>query len=286
MIVATAGHIDHGQDHAGACVDWYRYGPAARGEGTRHLHRSRVCPPHATRRSDHRIRRCPGARTVHPQHAQWRLCRRPCDSCGRRRRRRHAADPRAPAHRQFAGRSECDSGHHQARSRGPRPARPSDPRSARAGAVVVVRRRCSACRIRRHRRGNGCAARKAGAGSAAARHQDDQQSGAMARYVVDRVFTAAGSGTVVTGTVIAGSIGVGDTLVVSPAGTHARVRKLQRHGSTTERAHAGERCAINVVNVKQTQVARGDWLVAAEAHNPTDRMDVQVRVLESESTPL
>ena len=126
------------------------------------------------------------------------------------------------------------------------------------------------------------ALRKRLAAAAATEHGAAEDMGVLARFVVDRVFTAAGSGTIVTGTVIAGSIGVGDMLVITPAGIQVRVRKLQRHGSATERAHAGERCAINLANVEQANVSRGDWLVAAEAHHPTDRLDVHLKVLISE----
>lgn len=122
--------------------------------------------------------------------------------------------------------------------------------------------------------------------AAATRARDADHSSALPRFVVDRVFTAAGSGTIVRGTVISGSIAAGDTLVITPAGTPARVRKLQRHGKAVDRANAGERCAINLANVEQTAVVRGDWLVAAAAHQPTDRLDVHVRVLASEKQPL
>ena len=107
-----------------------------------------------------------------------------------------------------------------------------------------------------------------------------------ARYVVDRVFTSPGSGTIVTGTVIAGSIGTGDRLVVSPAGKPARARKLQRHGRSAERALAGERCAINLAGVEHAEVARGDWIVAQEVFHPTDRLDVRLKVLPGEAASL
>ncbi|MGE4240476.1 selenocysteine-specific translation elongation factor [Ramlibacter sp.] len=107
-----------------------------------------------------------------------------------------------------------------------------------------------------------------------------------ARYVVDRAFTVAGSGTVVTGTVISGSIAEGDLLTISPRGVEARVRKLQRHGRAAASAAAGERCALNLAGVELADVTRGDWVVAASAHAPTDRIDVQVKVLAGETQPL
>lgn len=113
-----------------------------------------------------------------------------------------------------------------------------------------------------------------------------RRPGAIARFVVDRVFSATGSGTIATGTAVAGTIAAGDKLIVSPAGTHSRVRGLQRHGQAVDLAHAGERCAINLAGVERVEVARGDWVVAPEAHHPTDRIDVRVDVLAGESEPL
>lgn len=100
------------------------------------------------------------------------------------------------------------------------------------------------------------------------------------RYIIDRVFTVAGSGTVVTGTVIAGAFAADDRVVVSPAGTQVRTRKLQQHGKPVVRVRSGERCAINLAQVEHTALGRGDWLVAPQAHAPTDRMDVGLRLLE------
>lgn len=99
------------------------------------------------------------------------------------------------------------------------------------------------------------------------------------RYIIDRVFTVAGSGTVVTGTVISGELAANERVVVSPAGTEVRTRKLQRHGKPVVRVRSGERCAINLAQVDHTALGRGDWLVAPQAHAPTDRMDVCIRLL-------
>ena len=120
------------------------------------------------------------------------------------------------------------------------------------------------------------------ASAAAAEVQNDLQSGALARFVVDRVFSASGSGTVARGTVISGVIAAGDTLTASPSGKPARVRKLQSHGKAVESAHAGQRCAINLANVEQEEIARGEWLVAQSAHRPTERLGVRCQVLAGE----
>jgi selenocysteine-specific elongation factor len=112
------------------------------------------------------------------------------------------------------------------------------------------------------------------------------QSGQRLRYTVDRVFTVTGSGTVVTGTVVAGAVKLGDRLLVSPSGTAVRVRAIQKDGSACEQAQAGERCALNLAGIERAQVERGDWVVDAAAHAPTRLVDVQLNVLASEAYAL
>jgi len=106
------------------------------------------------------------------------------------------------------------------------------------------------------------------------------------RLAIDRAFTIAGSGTVVTGTVFNGTVAVGDRLVVSPKGAPVRVRGVQMRGQTAERAQAGERCALNLTGADLETVARGDWVLAEAIHAPTQRMDVRVTLLASEPQPL
>jgi selenocysteine-specific elongation factor len=88
---------------------------------------------------------------------------------------------------------------------------------------------------------------------------------APARLHVDRAFTIAGAGTVVTGTLWAGSIGRGDTLVLHPRGERVRVRGVQVHDEPAERAGAGQRVAVNLAHVAVRDVGRGDVLAAPEA---------------------
>jgi selenocysteine-specific elongation factor len=64
------------------------------------------------------------------------------------------------------------------------------------------------------------------------------------RPAVDRSFTLAGLGTAVTGTVLSGSVGVNDSVVVSPSGLEARVRSINAQNSPVERGEAGQRCAL------------------------------------------
>jgi len=108
------------------------------------------------------------------------------------------------------------------------------------------------------------------------------------RLAVDRSFTLAGVGTVVTGTVFAGQASIGDRLLLSPSGIEARVRGIHAQNRQAERGHAGQRCAINIAgpHIEKDHVQRGDWLVDPAAHAPTDRFDARLRLLSAEARPL
>jgi selenocysteine-specific elongation factor len=122
--------------------------------------------------------------------------------------------------------------------------------------------------------------------AAAREHADRFREGQHFRLAVDRVFAVAGSGTVATGTVFNGEVRAGDRVVVSPRGTPARVRGLQVRGRAAERAQAGERCALNLVGVDLPGVARGDWILHEAIHAPSRRLDVRLALLSSERAPL
>ena len=111
------------------------------------------------------------------------------------------------------------------------------------------------------------------------------QPGRHFRFAVDRAFTVEGSGTVVTGTVFSGEAAVGDRLLVSPGGVAARVRRLHVHASEAARVRAGQRCAINLANVALADVSRGDWIVAGAIHRPTSRLDTRLRLLPGAHVP-
>jgi len=121
--------------------------------------------------------------------------------------------------------------------------------------------------------------------AAAGTHRGLEQ-GRRFRYAVDRVFSVAGSGTVVTGTVFNGSVVPGDKLLLSPAGHEVRVRGLQKDGKPASGASVGERCALNLTGVEVAQVMRGDWLVDPVLHAPTQRIEVRLRLLETQTRPL
>ena len=104
------------------------------------------------------------------------------------------------------------------------------------------------------------------------------------RLAVDRCFSLKGIGLVVTGIVVAGEVTVEDQLLLSPAGLPVRVRGIRAHDQLTDSARAGDRCALNIVGrgVSEASVSRGDWVVHESLHEPTDRIDVELRVLASE----
>jgi selenocysteine-specific elongation factor len=118
------------------------------------------------------------------------------------------------------------------------------------------------------------------------------------RLAIDRCFTVAGAGLVVTGTVFAGIVRSGDHVVVTPgagrgagsrgAGQRVRVRGLHTQNREAGEGHAGQRCAVNLAGpgLARAAVHRGDWLVAEGGDAPTARLDARLRLLATERRPL
>ncbi|MGC2203614.1 MAG: selenocysteine-specific translation elongation factor, partial [Stellaceae bacterium] len=108
------------------------------------------------------------------------------------------------------------------------------------------------------------------------------------RMPIDRGFTLPGIGLVVTGTVAAGQVRIGERLLISPRGGAVRVRGLHTHNRAVEAAVTGERCAINVGRSSDTgaEPRRGDWIVAAERHAPVKRLDLSLQVSRYAAAPL
>ena len=116
----------------------------------------------------------------------------------------------------------------------------------------------------------------------------DRTSGRRFRLAVDRVFTLSGVGVVATGTVLSGSVHLGDRTQLSPSGLFARVRSLHAQNRPAEAAHAGERCALNLSGpgITKDAIQRGDVALDPELHAPTDRIDARIRVLPTEKRPI
>ena len=106
------------------------------------------------------------------------------------------------------------------------------------------------------------------------------------RLAVDRCFSVAGAGTVVTGTVFSGRVAVGDKLLLAPAGLAVRVRGIHAQNRPAETGQAGQRCALNLAGVDKREIRRGDWVLAAEDPASTTRLDVRLRLLGGETKPL
>ncbi len=106
------------------------------------------------------------------------------------------------------------------------------------------------------------------------------------RLAVDRAFTLDGVGTVVTGTVHAGRVAVGDELQRVPGERRARVRSLHAQNRAVSSAHAGQRCAVALAGMDKQDVERGQWLCAPGMAMATDRMDVELTLWYGEPRPL
>ncbi|MCC7372399.1 MAG: selenocysteine-specific translation elongation factor [Chloroflexi bacterium] len=106
------------------------------------------------------------------------------------------------------------------------------------------------------------------------------------RLPIDRVFTIAGFGTVVTGTLLDGELTLGQEVEIQPSGRKARIRGLQSHRRKVERATAGARVAVNLAGVATDELRRGEVIVAPGTMKPTRLIDVRLRVLEDAPRPL
>jgi selenocysteine-specific elongation factor len=115
---------------------------------------------------------------------------------------------------------------------------------------------------------------------AAAIASERRSSAGLFRLAVDRVFTLAGYGTIVAGTVHAGAVNVGDIVSVMPQGLTARVRSIHANNRETTLGLAGQRCAINLAGLETSQLTRGDWLADARAFEPSIRIDVRLQLLK------
>ena len=101
------------------------------------------------------------------------------------------------------------------------------------------------------------------------------------RLPIDRSFSIKGFGTVVTGTLVGGSLRVEDEAEILPEGTRVRVRGLQSGGRKIDVARAGQRTAVNLAGVEHSEVARGMTLVPTGRFSPTSRIHARIELLAS-----
>lgn len=130
-----------------------------------------------------------------------------------------------------------------------------------------------------------------------AARQHDVQGGAIAssavqdtprafRLAVDRAFTLAGVGTVVTGTVASGTARVGDELQIAPGGRSVRLRGIHAQNQPAEVTLTGQRCALALHGVAKDEVGRGDWVCAGAITLATTRIDVECTLWPDEAKAL
>jgi selenocysteine-specific elongation factor len=101
----------------------------------------------------------------------------------------------------------------------------------------------------------------------------------LPRLPIDRAFVMTGFGTVVTRTLLSGSIGVGDTLMLEPSSSAVRVRGLQTHGRPEQSVHSGSRVALNLAGINVSEVTRGQTLVAPGTLTAVSIVDVETALL-------
>ena len=123
--------------------------------------------------------------------------------------------------------------------------------------------------------------------AASVRENPCAASGGYFRLAIDRVFTLKGAGQIVTGTVHSGQVRVGDRLVLSQSGAVGRARGIHAQNREVRQAGRGERCALNITGagLKRVQIRRGDWLLASASAGLVSRLDARVRLL-SDETPI
>lgn len=115
---------------------------------------------------------------------------------------------------------------------------------------------------------------------------DPERRDDLVRLPVDRVFSMKGYGTVVTGTLLGGTLSVGDEVVLYPRGTNGKVRGLQSHGETVETAPAGRRTAVNLPGLEVADIERGEIVARPGTLFPSEAWDVELTCLSSSPRPL
>jgi selenocysteine-specific elongation factor len=107
-----------------------------------------------------------------------------------------------------------------------------------------------------------------------------KSSNGILRLPIDRVFTMKGFGTVITGTLLSGTISTEQEVEILPRGIKTKVRGIQSHNLAVQRSVAGQRTAVNLQGVEKDQLARGDTIVSAGFFTPTRTLDAKLDLLK------
>ena len=109
---------------------------------------------------------------------------------------------------------------------------------------------------------------------------EEKKTDAPSRMSIDRVFSLKGFGTIVTGTLIEGKISVDDEMTINPSEKKVKVRNLQVHGCDVKTAYAGQRTAINLSNIKVSEIQRGDVIAQTGSVEESMMIDVNISLVE------
>lgn len=109
---------------------------------------------------------------------------------------------------------------------------------------------------------------------------EEKKTDAPSRMSIDRVFSLKGFGTIVTGTLIEGKISVDDEMTIYPSEKRVKVRNLQVHGCDVKTAYAGQRTAINLSNIKVSEIQRGDVIAQTGSVEESMMIDVNISLVE------
>ena len=116
-----------------------------------------------------------------------------------------------------------------------------------------------------------------------AKNLQDKPERGYFRLSIDRVFHLQGSGLIVTGTSISGGVSVGDHLTLLPENKKVRVRSIHSQNAKTQYGRAGQRCALQLTGIKKSDLKRGDWLNGGSGVLASHRFNA--RLIVSESLP-
>ena len=110
---------------------------------------------------------------------------------------------------------------------------------------------------------------------------EEKDTDTIPRLPVDRAFSLQGFGTIITGTLLSGTITREDTLEMYPIGRTSKIRSIQVHGEDVDKCFAGQRVAVNLSNIKKREIKRGCVLAPPDSMKNTDLLDVKMRILDS-----
>jgi len=119
-----------------------------------------------------------------------------------------------------------------------------------------------------------------------AKEVEERGSEGLLRLPIDRVFVMKGFGTVVTGTMVSGSLSVGETVEILPSGLQGKVRNLQVYNQPVEKAVAGQRTAANLQGIETSAIERGEVVVRPQTLTPTGLIDAYLEHLPNSPKPL